>query len=174
MSELQTTDLIAKIRALLPFGDDFPATQALRNVLFALGARLTPDERKALGAELPASLDAALNARAGASVAPGDFVASIANLEGVERCRAVEYASGVCRALAETMSFDAIARLRRALPDLAQLFERQPAAPPPSPHPRNPHSLAEGRPGSRHPLASAHRSALRPAIPSDHPAPDGD
>jgi hypothetical protein len=70
---------------------------------------------------------------------------------------AVEHAVVVCRAIGGTLSEQAHARLERALsPELVALFTPHEAPPPPE-HPLAGagHRLADGRPGSRHPISEA-------------------
>lgn len=150
--ELTTSDLTARLCQILPL-EQPAALQALRNVLLALGERLTADERASLAAALPQDLRPSLSART-RNVAPRPFVTAIAQLQGVPGGRAAEYASSVCRVLGESLDREAVARLLRALPEVEALFVAVDSGEPP-PHPRHRNSLAEGRPGSAHPIATA-------------------
>jgi hypothetical protein len=68
-----------------------------------------------------------------------------------------EHVDVVLRALGEILDADVRARLRRALPEALarQLEVPEHGEPPPYGPPRSapPHTLASGRPGSRHPLS---------------------
>ena len=152
MTELKTPDLTGRICEVLPL-EQSAALQALCNVLIALGERLTVDERASLASALPQDLRPHLSTRAPEMVVR-PFVTTIAELQGMPGGRAAEYASSVCRVLGESLDRDALARLLRALPELEPLFAAVDSGEPP-PHARDRNSLAEGRPGSAHPIATA-------------------
>lgn len=165
MTESSMRELLAEVRRLLPFEDDSSAERVLDDVLRALAARLTDDERAAVATELPAPLRPALLGDDAVAVEACEndaaFFAAVARRSGLPPGRAAEHATGACRAVGQRLSRETVARLQRALPALATLFEQPAPSEPPAEYPRNPDSLAEGRPGSRHPLAGARPASGR-------------
>jgi uncharacterized protein (DUF2267 family) len=171
------TQWIEGLRAIAPFADDDSASRALVATLEALAALLTRDERQSLSRHLPSELGAlVLATRPRIHDGPGGFFHQVATREGTRPGVAVEHAELVCRFLGQMIPFEVRTRLERALPELKLLFARPEAFEPPprASEPRRdvPNDLAEGRPGSRHPLASsdplvtAHRhSVARSADP---------
>jgi uncharacterized protein (DUF2267 family) len=135
------------------------AERTVRAVLEVLGERLSWPVIQTLAEDLPAPLAASLR-----GVVPhqdfnlAEFHARVASRTGVPLGRAVEHTGVVCQFLAEALSPGTVHRVREALPEpMSALFT-----------PREPvegfeyvhlepgrRTLAEGRPGSEHPLSEA-------------------
>jgi uncharacterized protein (DUF2267 family) len=133
--------------------------RAIAALLATLAERLSAAESAALADALPDTLAAPLHSGCYEGTFDRDeLIARVARREGVGLTFALEHAQSVGRVLAEALPPSLLERLRRALPpDIAALL-----APPPveaEPPPRTPygHTLADGRPGSRHPLSEAAR-----------------
>jgi hypothetical protein len=103
--------------------------------------------------------------------------ARVARREGVRLGLAVEHTGVVCQAVAEALSPAALYRLREALPEpMGALFS------PRAPGERfehvhldpSHHTLAEGRPGSQHPLAETRveRAQTDSVVRADNPHED--
>ena len=177
MNPSSKQDILRRIQELGPFQSAADAVLTLHATLEALGSLLTEGERLAVAGSLPA--ECARLVRGAPSTTRGnvtDFFHRVATREGAALGRAVEHAEIACRALGETLSPSALARLQRAVPDLARLFEPAPEPAPPPPHREAPgdvpRDLAEGRPGGERPLADAdpHELAHRQSIArSDDP-----
>jgi uncharacterized protein (DUF2267 family) len=124
-----------------------------RVVLNGLGAYLTPAYRQLVADELPAPLGEALLDSAGVAVPIEERVLG----PGVTAGRTHELVASVCRVLAEELSTRALVALRAAVPiGIASLL----ATPSPEladapPDRRRYETLADGRPGSRHPISDA-------------------
>jgi uncharacterized protein (DUF2267 family) len=133
------------------------AEHAIFATLKALREALFDDEADELARELPPRLAAFVRsgshrARMGAKA----FYEEASRCEGVSMGFAVEHAQAVCQALASLVPPSSVARLTHALPELAALF----VVPDRDSHPKavlSPHAttLAEGHPGSDHPLSDA-------------------
>jgi len=149
------------------------ARPVILSVLTALRRQLGSPEAEALADELPAELATAL--RHGSYAGGDDLVASVAAIEQVSAAEAVEHVACVGRALAELLPTDLLARLRRTLPvHSAKLLEPSaPATDEVYAHPGRA-TLAEGRPGSRHPLSEARPSTAQAdsLVVSDDPHAD--
>ncbi len=151
------------------------AERTVRVVLGVIGERLSWPALQALAEDLPASLSALLPGVAShEEFGLAEFYSRVARREDVQLGFAVEHASVVCQAVAETLSPAALYRLREALPDaISALFT------PPEPDERfehvhldpSRHTLAEGRPGSRHPVSEAPpvRAHTHSVVQSDNP-----
>jgi uncharacterized protein (DUF2267 family) len=162
---MERTDLLEMVQRLGGFGRTEDAEAALTATLTALGAALSPNERRLLSAELPEALAGVLD---GPERSPNmdleAFYALVQRRENTRPGRAREHAQVVCRALSGLFPTEVLVHLRRDVPRLAPLFEPEEAVSPPE-HPevlhREPHpvtereTLATGRPGSRHPLSDA-------------------
>jgi uncharacterized protein (DUF2267 family) len=150
--------LVSRIQGLAGFAGRAEAMRALRATVMALGESLEDDERAALGRHLPASLHAALDRCAYVGdLEIDDLFARVAHHEHVARGFAVEHAEVVCRALAERLPSDALARLRREVrPSVVALFDvsREPPSVPRTTSTSGT-TLASGREGSRHPVSEA-------------------
>ena len=122
-----------------PVGGD-KADRALRSILAWLGGSLDRATTRALADELPVDLrDAALGAPPPPDRLPPGLV--------------IEYADVTCRLLAARLTPELAHRLRAVLP--APWSERFTRRAPTDPPPRRDvagHTLASGRPGSRHPV----------------------
>jgi uncharacterized protein (DUF2267 family) len=138
------------------------AERTVRAVLGALSERLSWPAVQALAEDLPPPLSSSL--RGGGPHQDFDLAelhSRVASREQVRLGFAVEHTAVVCQVLAEALSSGTLQRLRDALPEpIGALFTpREPGA-------RFEHvhldpgrrTLAEGRPGSQHPLSEA-RSA---------------
>lgn len=158
------------------------AAYSLRAVVTGIGAYLTRDARRLVGEELPEPLATALGSAAGDRRPLEERV----QLTGLTPGQIRELVASACRVLAEELSHEALDALTCALPpSAADLFVgSSPAVPrtkrrPPqagSVHEPNPHgdrklssapgttqeqeheTLAEGRPGPRHPLSDPNRA----------------
>jgi uncharacterized protein (DUF2267 family) len=146
------------------------ADRVARMVISGIGTYLPAAHAQLAADELPPELGAALIAGDGLAVPIEERIVALGQTVG----RARELIASVCRVLAEQLSIEAIAAIRRALPpDLAALvvspalehheISAEPAAT----------TLATGRPGSRHPISDSARSARQPeSITSDNPHAD--
>lgn len=158
------------------------AARVLEASLRALGRGLRGSERAELAADWPPPLARALCAEPddGRPASRSDLVGRLAALEGVGRGLALELASVVCGVLTEALPHDRLIFLRsRVADDLAALFVRRhqddaeleppperPRVEPPTP----PHTLADGRPGSRHPLSEGRATRAQPgSVAADGP-----
>lgn len=161
-------EFVARVQELAGFTNGDEADRAIRATLATLAERLVDTEMHALAIELPPPLAEALSR----GVYGGDFDLSelydrVSRREGVALPFGVEHAQVVCRVLAEALSHDALTRLHKELsPPLAELFCVPPRPPLPEPvlhlPPSEPgHTLADGRPGSRHPLSESRSSESR-------------
>jgi uncharacterized protein (DUF2267 family) len=129
-------------------------------VLGVLGERLRRSDVEALGEDLPDRLAEALRGPVhGQDFDLAEFHARVARREEVRSGFAAEHTGVVCQVLAESLSPATLRRLRDALPEaMGALFTpREPAEPFEYVHlDPSRRTLAEGRPGSRHPLSEAH------------------
>ena len=98
----------------------------------------------------------------GACTPESEFYARVAAVDHVPLPMAIEHAQVICRALGEVMSRASRSRLARHLPSIGLLFEPPEPSEPPvhAVAPPAQHDLAEGAPGSRHPLADADPTVL--------------
>jgi hypothetical protein len=86
----------------------------------------------------------------------GEFQRRVRVALGVSAGASIEQAQIVCEELAALLDRDSLSRLRAARPDIAMMLA--PHVDPPDASPRTPGTgttLATGRPGSRHPVATA-------------------
>lgn len=143
-------------------GDENQAAEVFWACLDALGTTLQADDRRALSGALPSSIvDRMLACRFEPGTKETAVVAQVAQATGLTPGRALEVVQVVARSLAVSLPEGLRARLERhAGEDLAQLWSR-PAQPPPPDKPihhappGHGHTLASGRPGSRHPLSES-------------------
>jgi uncharacterized protein (DUF2267 family) len=145
------------------------AERATRTVLAGIGGTLTPAGRELVADELPAGLGAAILAGGSLATPIEDHVVAL----GVSLGQARELIASVCRVLVEELSSEAVEALRVGIPTAlaALLVEPVTDEPPPRPalDPRH-DTLADGRPGSQHPLSDAPgRGAQRGSIADDNP-----
>jgi len=124
----------------------------------ALREALTDDEAQALTPELSPPLAHIMRSRTtNLRLGSKEFFERVARYEGVAARFAVEHAQAVCQALASVLPPSSVERLSRAAPELAPFF----VVPDRDSHPAQPihagaRTLAEGHPGSDHPLSEAH------------------
>jgi uncharacterized protein (DUF2267 family) len=148
---------------------DERAQAAIVAVLSGLRRQLGAPEAEALADVLPTDFADVL--RRG-HYDGGPVAARVAALEDVPLGQAIEHTASVCRALADLLPDPALVRLRHALPSetstlLAPSAEQ--ASGRPAHHRRE--TLAEGRPGSRHPLSEARPPGAQAnsVVASDNP-----
>jgi uncharacterized protein (DUF2267 family) len=171
-------DFLSRVaeRAGLPCQEE--AGQLVRTVLSFLGERLSGPLFQALVEDLPSAL---VVSPPGGEHPRGFELAELherVSLQADVRIgRAVEYTAVACQILAEALSPGSLYRLREALPEpVSDLFTpRQQGE-------RFEHihlepgrrTLAEGRPGSRHPLSEARpeRAHLHSVVRADNPHED--
>ncbi|WP_224365615.1 DUF2267 domain-containing protein [Hyalangium versicolor] len=135
------------------------AERTLHAVLGTISERLSWRAAQSLADDLPASLASSL--RSGGAHQDFDLkelYARVARRDEVRLGFAVERTAVVCQVIAEALSPAALRQLREALPEpMGELFTpREPEAhfEPVHRAPRG-RTLAEGRPGSQHPLSEA-------------------
>jgi uncharacterized protein (DUF2267 family) len=141
-----------------------PAEHAVQATLELVGSRLAAGDARTLAAQLPGGL-AALVAGAPDHHAFGlsELFVQVASRERVSLGAAVEHTKVVCEVLTECVDADTRTLLQARLPpDWAALFrvrERsngdQAAVAAAAAGHGNGHTLADGRPGSAHPLSEA-------------------
>jgi uncharacterized protein (DUF2267 family) len=150
--------LVEEVAARAGFPDAEGAERATRAVLGVIAERLSRSECEALAEALPAGFVEPLRrAELDAGFEVDDLYACVAREERVTIGFAKEHAVSVCQVVAEALSDEALGRLERALPrSIATLFERGSTASdlPPRATSRG-GTLAEGRPGSSHPISEA-------------------
>lgn len=144
--------------------DEAAAAVVIEATLESIGEALLRPERTAIAASIPAPLGEMLSRR---PIVPerdaAGFYASVAERAGLAPAFAMEHAQVVCRAVAESLAPELRRRLVRDLPDgFRELFEiPEPSAPPAERLHHSPKStppaatLAEGRPGSSHPVSES-------------------
>lgn len=141
--------------------DQAAAASLARTILAVLTEQLPLRDRSSFVGKLP---PASPRPTWEAGQAPGDslalFYERVAARAGLPAARAVEASQVVCAALAELLDADSRRWLTARLPaELIVLLEphEHPARAPESPHAQRRYpTLAEGRPGSKHPLSEAH------------------
>ncbi len=168
--------LVERVRALGGLTRDDEAYRAIRATLSALGQQLSPRERRILHDALPPSLRRGLGVGAPHPLELKDFFHVVHRREGVSEGFAREHAQVVCRALGELVPRELRARLERELPPaVAELLEapEAPSAPLDYPSPRVEwhHTVARGKPGSRHPVSTsrADRAQRHSVVREDNP-----
>jgi uncharacterized protein (DUF2267 family) len=143
------------------------AELAISATLGALRDTLPDAEADALARDLSPPLAHLMRGRAQAArLGANEFYKRVSRYEGVPTRFAIEHAQAVCQAMASVLSPSCISSLARAAPELAPLFE----VPDRESHPAtvlsaHGQTLAEGHPGSDHPLSEAH-----PARPGGSPS----
>jgi uncharacterized protein (DUF2267 family) len=156
-------ELLEEVAAHAGLSSPIEAERALAAVLGMLAGRLSHAEAEALAEALPAALGAPLRAgRYHGELDRDEWIAHVARREGTTRGFAVEHTLSVCQVLAEALPPEVLERVRRALPGpLAALFTPSPVgrAPVVERPAHSGHTLAEGRPGSLHPLSEAARES---------------
>jgi uncharacterized protein (DUF2267 family) len=151
------------------------AARTVRAVLEVLGERLSWPTLQALTEDLPAPLTSGPR-----GILPhqdfdlGEFHARVARRTQVRLGVAVEHSAVVCQVLAKALSPGTLHRLREALPEpMSALFTpREPEEPFEHVHlDPSRRTLAEGRPGSQHPVSEAgpERAHTHSVARSDNP-----
>lgn len=154
-------DLLERIVQLAGLDTTQEASAALRATLTALGERLLDEDRDIVAGALPPELGVILrSAKFRGSFDVADFFDRVRRSEGVSLGFAREHAEVVCRAVAEALEEEARLRMEGALPDsFAELFRVPLPSEPPPAHPlgqsERHHTLATGRPGTRHPVSES-------------------
>jgi len=153
-------EVVARMCESVGRADLDDARRALEVTLIALAAALDPVEAEALAGELPPRLAAAVRqAERGAAPWTDEPFADLAEREQLSRGLATEYAHVACHLLADRISPEVLQLLGRRLPaPWRDLMHHRAAELPPPPHVHAPavgdgHTLASGRPGSRHAVA---------------------
>jgi len=144
------------------------AERATRTVLAGMGGTLTPAGRELVADELPAGLGAAILAGGSLAMPVEDQVVAL----GVTLGQARELIASVCRVLVEELSGEAVDALRVGVPTALAALLVEPVTDEPLPRPAlDPRhdTLADGRPGSQHPLSDAGRGAQRGSIADANP-----
>jgi uncharacterized protein (DUF2267 family) len=137
------------------------AERAVRATLDLVGERLSAADARGLAEQLPGPLSRLLAApRRHAAFDVLELYEHVKETEPVRLGIAVEHARVVCEVLAEALDAEGLALLRARLPaEWASLFRPRTnegaSAEPPGPPAGSGHTLASGRPGSRHPLSEA-------------------
>jgi uncharacterized protein (DUF2267 family) len=151
--------IIDRLLQLAPFEGPEQARRVFTVTVSALRDLLMEDEANWLGEEL-GPLPLRRRRQRVEAPSPDALYRRVALYAGVRPSVAREHAQLVCRALAEAVP-DAVHRLQRALPPLADLFAIPgPASLPVVPHRlrdrvSQDHTLAGGRPGSTRPIHDA-------------------
>lgn len=151
------------------------AERTVRAVLAVLGERLSWPVIQAVAEELPGSLASSLR-----EVTPhqtfnlAELHARVAERTRVRLGLAVEHTGVVCEVLAEALPEGTLYRLREALPDsMSVLFTpREPEERVEHVHlDPNRRTLAEGRPGSQHPISEyrSERAHTHSVVRADNP-----
>jgi uncharacterized protein (DUF2267 family) len=157
---------------LSPSLDEDGVDRITRVTLRSLADQLTHNETDWLKDELPGPLASALDrgrpvdvltSRTPVPPSREALFTSVATAEAIDMGLAIEHTEIVCRALAELLPHELIQVLRKHLPPLSELFEIPPpmgVGSGPSPGAEIDSYLSGGRPGSRHPIASANPQSL--------------
>ena len=156
------SELVDDILAAGPFADRSQAEGAVRATLTTLRQRLLDDESRLLEVELPEECaDLLHEGHYEFDFDLAEFYRRVSAHEHMATGRGLEHSQIVCRTIARRLPASTLQRLRRHLPDFAELFQPpEPVWRPPLPeHPGRSdpprRNLSEGRPGSQHPLSSA-------------------
>ncbi|MCI0570308.1 MAG: DUF2267 domain-containing protein [Myxococcaceae bacterium] len=168
-------ELILRVADRTGLASTEDAARTVRIVLEAIGPLLRWADREALAGDLPAPLTERLRSVDHTETLDlAQLYARIAGREGVHPGFAVEHTGVVCQVLAEALSPGTLHRLRDALPEAVsalfvprELEEHVEHVDVDSRH----HTLAEGRPGSRHPLSEARpeRAQTHSVVRADNP-----
>jgi uncharacterized protein (DUF2267 family) len=153
-------EFLSRVAEHAGFSDPEAAASTVHSVLGVVGERLRRADVEALGEDLPDRLTEALRGAVhGQDFDLAELHARVARREQVRPGFAVEHTGVVCQVLAESLSPALLHRLRDALPEpMGALFTPRESAEPFEYVHLDPsrRTLAEGRPGSRHPLSEAH------------------
>lgn len=162
LSSRRAARLLERIGALTGISDSDARRRLVKAVTGALAEQLPKADRAWLGQVLPAGLYEA-PADSAAAPAPGLLALKdrVAAASGVTLPTALEHAQCVCCALAEVLEPDQLAHLIHRVPDdCVELFEEEDSESAPVDEgraigTRRRRTLAEGKPGSEHALATA-------------------
>ncbi len=167
---MRSQDLIARVAVHSGMGAAHARTSIVA-VMGALRRQLGGPEAEALAEALPEDLTEEL--RHGFYVGPDPLIERLASVEHVPLSRAAEDAASVLRAMAELLPPPLLSRLRRALPPETGVLLEAPAHETHAGHelPARPRrTLAEGRPGSRHPVSESRPpTGQSGSVASDNP-----
>ncbi|MDX2091234.1 MAG: DUF2267 domain-containing protein [Kofleriaceae bacterium] len=158
---IPTTEAFAEHVASHAAATEAQAIQATRSVLAMLAVYASPEQRRFVAAELPASLATALNE----PVNPDEFAASLEHVgePPLRAGQAHELVASICRVLAEELSTEALELLRAVAPaELGRLLNPPGAEVTGRPTTRGYESLAAGKPGSAHPIADTPTERAQP------------
>jgi hypothetical protein len=149
------------------------AERATQEVLAGIGGTLTPAGRELVADELPAGLGSAILAGDSLTTPIEDTIVDHIVALGVTLGQARELIASVCRVLIEELSGEAVDALRVGVPTALAALLVEPATDEPPPRqaldPRHA-TLADGRPGSQHPLsAGPGGGAQHGSIADDNP-----
>ena len=164
--------LIERVQRWSGISTEPEAERAIVATLRALREALFDDEAAALAQALPERFAESMRIGAERTVVDAErLYHHAARFEEVPVRVALEHVQAVCQALASLLRPPVVTRLSQALPNLAQLF----VVPDRAPHPavglsRDARTLAEGRPGSEHPLGEARPGSEHPLSEARPPA----
>lgn len=153
------------------------AERVARTVLEVLRERLSWPIIQAIAEDIPSPLAASLRGEHGQTFDLAELHARVARRAQVRPGVAVEHIGVICQLLAEALSSGTLHRLRESLPKpWSDLFvPREPDEPLEHVH-LDPgrRTLAEGRPGSSHPLSEARpeRAHTQSVVRADNPHED--
>jgi uncharacterized protein (DUF2267 family) len=151
------SEMVEAVRERAGFDDDASAAAALEASLGAVGAVLPAELVHVVAEQLPheAAMILWRDAQGGGeSPEPEAVYERVAEREGVALGFGMEHAQVVCELLTELLTGEAHDSVCSAMPDLFRVHEPWP---PPSRAPTAPghRTLAEGRPGSAHPVSES-------------------
>jgi uncharacterized protein (DUF2267 family) len=168
-------NIVQRVQELAPFEDAEQVKGALIATLHVLRQRLTSDDAHWLAQELPLPLaDVLLEESYDSDFAVQEFFERVALHERVRSGIAVERVQVVCRALGESLSNEALTRLKGHLPEYAPLFTPPELTAPPDQatvsrkSESRDNTLAGGRPGGSRPISSSRPGSRRP-LSEAHP-----
>jgi uncharacterized protein (DUF2267 family) len=151
---MQYAELLKQVERGAPTAERAQAERAVTATLRALCHCLTPQSVHELGRLFPAQLGQLLEGNR-EQLSLEAFYALAAAFEGAAPGQAREHVQVVCTALGTNLDPDLRMRLERELPEeIGQLLMGQPSAPAFRPHLGHAATLAEGRPGSVHPVST--------------------
>ncbi|MCA9672337.1 MAG: DUF2267 domain-containing protein [Myxococcales bacterium] len=149
----------------------------MRAVLAVLGGLLPDDLRKRVAVQLPPPADDAMlvarTDRVPEAVAAEELYRRVARRRSLRLGVALERAQVICLVIGDAVDLASAEALADAFGEHGEalFFERPIAAPPPRPHrPSGAHTIADGRPGSTHPLSEAapHETSHRHSVASTY------
>jgi uncharacterized protein (DUF2267 family) len=122
---MRFSQFVGQAQHRLELPDEGPALRAIRATLTTLGERIQAGEAEDLAASLPMEIDRFLTAaESGQRFDYAEFVARVADREGVDRSEAAYHSKRVLELVAESVAPGEIAQVRGQLPeDFEPLFE---------------------------------------------------